>query len=73
MFIAEPCIGTKDTACVDACPVDCTQSSASVRSSRPSLYPSGHVHVLRKRLISALDKLEARTARGSFPKNRWKG
>jgi NAD-dependent dihydropyrimidine dehydrogenase PreA subunit len=21
--IAEPCIGTKDTACVDACPVDC--------------------------------------------------
>ena len=22
-MIAEPCIGTKDTACVDACPVDC--------------------------------------------------
>ncbi|MGC9291427.1 MAG: 4Fe-4S dicluster domain-containing protein [Acidobacteriaceae bacterium] len=21
--IAEPCIGTKDTACADACPVDC--------------------------------------------------
>jgi NAD-dependent dihydropyrimidine dehydrogenase PreA subunit len=21
--IAEPCIGTKDTACVDVCPVDC--------------------------------------------------
>lgn len=21
--ICEPCIGTKDTACVDACPVDC--------------------------------------------------
>ena len=21
--IAEPCIGTKDIACVDACPVDC--------------------------------------------------
>jgi NAD-dependent dihydropyrimidine dehydrogenase PreA subunit len=21
--IAEPCIGVKDTACVDACPVDC--------------------------------------------------
>jgi ferredoxin len=21
--IAEPCIGTKDTACVEACPVDC--------------------------------------------------
>jgi len=22
--IAEPCIGVKDTACVDACPVDCS-------------------------------------------------
>ena len=22
-FITEPCIGTKDTACVDVCPVDC--------------------------------------------------
>src|SRR4028119_804056 len=22
-FIAQPCIGTKDTACVDVCPVDC--------------------------------------------------
>ena len=23
--ITEPCIGTKDTACVDVCPVDCIQ------------------------------------------------
>jgi NAD-dependent dihydropyrimidine dehydrogenase PreA subunit len=23
IVIAEPCIGTKDTACVDVCPVDC--------------------------------------------------
>lgn len=22
-FIGSPCIGTKDTACVDVCPVDC--------------------------------------------------
>ena len=22
-IIAEPCINTKDTACVDVCPVDC--------------------------------------------------
>ncbi len=22
-IIAQPCIGTKDTACVDVCPVDC--------------------------------------------------
>jgi hypothetical protein len=24
--IAEPCIGVKDTACVDVCPVDCNRS-----------------------------------------------
>ncbi len=23
-YIAEPCIGTKDTACVEVCPVDCS-------------------------------------------------
>ncbi len=27
-IIAEPCIGTKDTACVDACPVDCIHPRA---------------------------------------------
>ena len=27
-IIAEPCIGTKDTACVDVCPVDCIHSTA---------------------------------------------
>lgn len=27
--IAEPCIGTKDTACVDACPVDCIHPTSS--------------------------------------------
>ena len=26
--IAEPCIGTKDTACVDVCPVDCIRIEA---------------------------------------------
>ena len=26
--IAEPCIGTKDTACVDVCPVDCIHPTA---------------------------------------------
>jgi NAD-dependent dihydropyrimidine dehydrogenase PreA subunit len=25
--IAEPCIGTKDTACVDVCPVDCIHTA----------------------------------------------
>jgi len=28
--IAEPCIGTKDTACVDVCPVDCIHRGACV-------------------------------------------
>src|SRR5690606_41536861 len=27
--IAEPCIGTKDTACVEVCPVDCIHPSKS--------------------------------------------
>ncbi len=28
-IIAEPCIGTKDTACVDVCPVDCIHPTKS--------------------------------------------
>ena len=36
--IAEPCIGVKDTACVDACPVDCIHSKKSTTydDGRPS-------------------------------------
>ena len=36
--IAEPCIGVKDTACVDACPVDCIhpKKSATYDDGRPS-------------------------------------
>ena len=26
-IIAEPCIGTKDTACVEVCPVDCIHTN----------------------------------------------
>jgi NAD-dependent dihydropyrimidine dehydrogenase PreA subunit len=35
--IAEPCIGTKDTACVDACPVDCIhpKKNTTYDDSRP--------------------------------------
>ncbi len=29
-IIAEPCIGIKDTACVDACPVDCIHPNQGV-------------------------------------------
>jgi NAD-dependent dihydropyrimidine dehydrogenase PreA subunit len=38
--IAEPCIGTKDTACVDACPVDCIHpwKDESEFASVPQLY-----------------------------------
>src|SRR2546428_6222469 len=36
--IAEPCIGTKDTACVDACPVDCIhpKKNTTYDDGRPS-------------------------------------
>jgi len=35
--IAEPCLGTKDTACVDACPVDCIhpKKNTSYDDGRP--------------------------------------
>jgi NAD-dependent dihydropyrimidine dehydrogenase PreA subunit len=36
--IAEPCIGVKDTACVDACPVDCIhpKKNTAYDDSRPA-------------------------------------
>ncbi len=34
-IIAEPCIDTKDTACVDACPVDC------IHPKKDTEYPDG--------------------------------
>jgi len=36
-IIAEPCIGVKDTACVDACPVDCIhpKKNTTYNSGRP--------------------------------------
>ncbi len=40
--IAEPCIGTKDTACVDVCPVDCIhpRKDEPTFESEPQLYIS---------------------------------
>jgi NAD-dependent dihydropyrimidine dehydrogenase PreA subunit len=35
--IAEPCIGTKDTACVDACPVDCIHPKKNTTRRRVEL------------------------------------
>ena len=49
--IAEPCIGTKDTACVDACPVDCIhpkKDEAGYGESGPVVHRSGGVHRLRR-------------------------
>ncbi|MBI4458831.1 MAG: ferredoxin family protein [Acidobacteria bacterium] len=39
-IIAEPCIVTKDTACVDACPVDCIhpKKDESGFAEAPQLY-----------------------------------
>ena len=36
--IAEPCIGTKDTACVDACPVDCIHPHKEVEEEPQMLF-----------------------------------
>ena len=38
--IAEPCIGTKDTACVDVCPCDCIHPKKEERefAVAPQLY-----------------------------------
>ena len=40
-IIAEPCIGVKDTACVDVCPVDCihpTKNEAEEFEKESKLY-----------------------------------
>jgi NAD-dependent dihydropyrimidine dehydrogenase PreA subunit len=57
--IAEPCIGTKDTACVDACPVDCIhpKKNTAYEDGRPSfdevekLYMSSRVSVSNARPV----------------------
>ena len=40
IVIAEPCIGTKDTACVDVCPADCIHPRRDAENfdSFPQLY-----------------------------------
>lgn len=39
-IIAEPCIGTKDTACVEVCPVDCIHPTKGDgdHGDQPQLY-----------------------------------
>ena len=36
-IIAEPCIGTKDAACVEVCPVDCIPSDPAHIESQEQL------------------------------------
>ena len=46
-IIAEPCINTKDTACVDVCPVDCIhprKDEGELRRRDDALHRSGGVH-----------------------------
>ena len=49
-IITDPCIGTKDAACVDVCPGRLhppAQGRARVRAGDDALHPSGRVHRLR--------------------------
>ena len=67
--IAEPCIGVKDTACVDACPVDCIhpKKDESDFEDAPQLYidPSGVYRLWRlcARLSSLRDLCDSMTCR----------
>ena len=50
-IIAEPCIGTKDTACVDVCPVDCIhprKDEEGLRDGRDALHRPGRLHPVRQ-------------------------
>ena len=40
-IITEPCIGTKDTACVDVCPVDCIHP----RKDEPEFATTEMLHI----------------------------
>ena len=49
--ITDPCIGTKDTACVDVCPVDCIhprKDEPEFDDRADALHPSRRVHRLRR-------------------------
>ena len=46
-IIAEPCVNTKDTACVDVCPVDCIhprKDEANFAEVPHALHRPGGVH-----------------------------
>ena len=67
-IICEPCIGTKDTACVDVCPVDCihpAEGRAGVRSGRDALYSSRRVHRLRRLRAGVSGRSDLRARRNA--------
>lgn len=41
LVIAEPCIGVKDTACVDVCPCDCIHP----RKDEPEYVPAAQLYI----------------------------
>jgi NAD-dependent dihydropyrimidine dehydrogenase PreA subunit len=47
---AEPCIGVKDTACVDACPVDCIHPKKDTvyEDGRPGFNVHEYFSVIKK-------------------------
>ena len=68
-IITEPCIGTKDTACVDVCPVDCIhprKDEPAFETAECSHHPD--VHRLRRlragRRVDAIDSLDETPSMG---------
>ena len=60
--IAEPCIGTKDTACVDACPVDCIHP----KKDSDKFEKAGEVGRLRRAKRRILRTVAARAQSGRY-------
>ena len=53
-IIAEPCVGTCDTACVDVCPVDCIHGSYDKEGAGAEVHKDGFnpdlVHDIYRRI-----------------------
>ena len=67
-IICEPCIGTKDTACVDVCPVDCIhpRKDEDEFAAAELLYiHPGRVHRLRRVRAGVPGRGDLRARRGA--------
>jgi NAD-dependent dihydropyrimidine dehydrogenase PreA subunit len=69
-IIAEPCIGTKDTACVDACPVDCIHPKKDTRyeDGRPGFEQVDHPSLILSSVSTAAPVYQSAPFRRS---SRW--